>query len=1038
MKKRNYLVIYLSLVSTLLLSMLLSTTLARYVKGAESGGSYGEVSIRSYYDSGKGVENDPFVITRPIHLYNLSRLQGLGVYSGTGAKKTYFQLGKAVKVGNDTVYRCYADDTSNTLDRTYLDMNQYSRTIEAIGSETTPFFGDFNGNNLEIRNLTVYADPQDAGLFGYTAHASKVYNLFLDNITIDTKGYSKTNTSVSNLYGSAISSFNASFDYTKGNDPWSYTPSSPASYADAYSFTVDWDEGTTSDTGPTVGYSVSYSGSSTFRYKLLPSGGLLTEESAAHTFTVDTNALIEFFDNAKSSLDATYPLTASSSMSILAYLTTDSGYLRSRVLLTLSFDFTLASSTSNIISLSVHAGRAHGNNIGLVIGHCDGTVNNSYVHDGKFVMNDGDANQYQAMANGSDIGLIGVHGNTVKSIASEDAGVSAQEGKTVGILDFSKIYKTVAGTNPTFTEDSSREYRDDENNTLHPYTYTPDSEVPLYYKSLLRKMGSTYYTAEANSITFKGQEVIQGTDLGVFKIATDHASNGVDTNAMDDGMAHTVVRKETEKATLYYSTGEYRKYDDEGNRTTDSFADYRDSIYLDAPNRLLLGHHFPKQGETTWESFEHRETQQNYFIRFQMDANRAGFYFSDLDRTTVGGSFLTKYLQYKLVDENNNHIYIKEDGTDNITSTCGITFKDNVTKQEISNVSASFATRDLSAKRASDKMWCINSQAENYPVANMINFNITTDWANVTIIAAPKDKTKPAALGIYKIGSNEYKDIDEFRYVNRNYDNPDYAFFMPADDHLAYFDYKVCCVDANGVETTGNNPLGRIGTYENNVFKQATYGTNATVPAAYGANEHGHTSGDPRLYVHTFKLPFGQYCIGSPTGTSSTYVADGVTAKPFTSSKIYYICAQGQDSGELDFLDNTFGDDYVDNIDFLKTSRANIKIPGVDTIGLGDDDKLLEKQRCYVMLAENDRSEFAASAATLSFKYEDGAMVIQAGPNNATLSAMTKVTVASYGRKYGADPTHTISDLTNTGVILFEYNEDDSDLIKYPRQEAST
>lgn len=1059
MKKKGFLAAYISIVSALLISMLVSTTVARYVKDAESGGSYGEVAIRSYYDSGTGKSGDPYRITRPIHLYNLSRLQGLGCYSGTGENKTYFQLGKEVKEGNKTVYKCYADDETNVLDRNYLDMRNYTHTIEAIGSETTPFYGDFDGKNLEIRNLTVYADPQDAGLFGYTAHASKVHDLFLDNVTINTKGYSKNDSGLRNLYDGAVSKFTPKFTYSSGGEPWEYKPdSSITGYKDeTTSFTVDWTNQTTSDVGPSVGWSTSYTGSGKFKYKLLPSGGLLSDppNTMSGTFNVNTDAVIEHFVNAKSETNPVpvYPLTASSSMSILAYMTTSSGYLRSRVLLTLSFDFTLPTADSTKIYMSIHRAREHGNNIGLVIGHCDGTVNHCYVHNGKFVMNDGVVTEYQGMENGSDIGLIGVQGNTVKNVASEDAGVSAREGKTVGILDFSNVYKTVTGASstytPVFTEDSSARYqKDDGEEYYNSFRYTPSSSAPDYYKDMLRRNNSMYYTAESNSIAFKGQEVIQGSDLGVFKIATDHASDGIDGNVLT-GIANTVVKKDNPLKYLYYSTGEFSKNDDQGHSTGETFASYRDSFSSDLPSRVIPGYHFPKLNEMTWQSFSTREQAQNYFVRFKMDSNRSSFYFSDLDRNTVGGSFLTKYLEYKLVDEENNHIYVNEDGTHKVSSACGLTFKDKATKLELSELSASFATRDISNKSdSSKKMWCINNASEGFPVANMVNFEITTDWANVTVVAAPKDRNKSAALGVYKIdpnNSSHYGEVnvtngDEtitYKYAKRDFDDPDYAFFMPNDQHLAYYDYKYCNVNASGIEvSSGSTPAGRIGTYYNGTdFKQATYGTPATVPGAIGAAEHfddGYSSSDTRLFVHTFKLPRGHYFFGSPTGTSSKNDAGDLG---LSSAKIYYVCAQGQEEGDTDFVDNSYGEDIVDNVDFVKAGRADIKIEGVDTIGDGDGNKLLKYQRCYVMLSEKDRSSFSSAKGILSFTYSNSMMVIAAEDN--TLNSMTKVVVASYGHKYGIDSQHLVTDLENTVVKLFGYDANDDELNKHPKETST-
>lgn len=1058
MKKKGVLAAYISVVSMLLLSMVVSSTVARYVKDAESGGSYGEVSIRSYYDSGTGTLGDPFRITRPNHLYNLSRLQGLGCYSGSGEKKTYFQLGKETEIDGETVYRCYASDTSQTLDRDYLDMRDYSRPIEAIGSETTPFYGDFDGKNLEIRNLTVYADPEDAGLFGYTAHASKVHDLFLENITINTKGYAKNDTGLSNLYSGAVSEFNPSFSYTNTAASWNYTPaSSPSNYADkTYSFTVDWATEKTANQGPAVSWATNYQGSGTFKYKLLPSGGLLSDppEDTTGTFGVDTDAVIEYFAEGKTKSDAIYPLTASSSMSILAYMTNNGGYLRSRVLLTLKFDFSLASSTSNIITLSIHTTRPHGNNIGLIIGHCDGTVENCYVHDGQFVMNDGSTETYQGMANGSDTGLIGVQGNTVKNIASQDSGASAREGKTVGFLDFSNVYKTITGKSATYTpvftqsSRSDRKYTDDSDVEHYSWTYTPNSDPSNdYYKSMLRRVTEggtpTYYTADDNTVTFKGQEVIQGNDLGVFKIATDHMSDGVETNAMDSGMAHTVIRDEAPQSYLYYAIGEYRKNNDDGTDSGESFADYRDSLSSNLstlPTRVLPGYHFPRLNQTTWRSFSSREMLQNYIFRFKMNTGRTGFYFSDLDRETNGGDFLTKYLEYKLVDENNNHSYVDENDDHVTSSACGVTFKDRVTKLELGELSASFATRDLSKTTVeSNKMWCIDNAAERYPVANMVNFEVTTKWANVTIVAAPKDTGKPAALGVYKINpQSDYKTYAvagttiTYKYVDRDFDKPDYAFFMPDDNNLAYFDYKVCSVDNNGTEISGtSNSKGRIGTYKNGVFTQATYGTSATT----AGSEYDHVANSPRLFVHTFKLPKGRYCVGSPTGTSSFKRVGTDVNLGLSSAKIYYVCAQGQDEGDADFVDNIYGEDTIDNIDFVKTGRSGIKITGWDTIGQGDSDKLLQYQRCYVMLAEKKRSNFSAGTGILSFTYANGVMNILAGQNNATLSAMTNVAVASYGSRYGLDETHPVSDLGNTGVLLFTSTEADyNDLIVYPKE----
>ena len=52
-----------------------------YKVNPDSGeGINGSVGLRKYFDSGTGTSSDPYNITRPMHLYNLSRLQALGAF----------------------------------------------------------------------------------------------------------------------------------------------------------------------------------------------------------------------------------------------------------------------------------------------------------------------------------------------------------------------------------------------------------------------------------------------------------------------------------------------------------------------------------------------------------------------------------------------------------------------------------------------------------------------------------------------------------------------------------------------------------------------------------------------------------------------------------------------------------------------------------------------------------------------------------------------------------------------------------------------
>ena len=130
----------------------------------------GEVALRSYFQKGSGTELDPFVISRPIHFYNLSRLQNLGVFSS----KMFFVLGYDPdhpddihgKNGGDLTF--YKDNSSSELVTNHtLDMSSiYSLTdsVVSIGDECAPFCGDFNGHGLAISGLKISSKPEDVGV----------------------------------------------------------------------------------------------------------------------------------------------------------------------------------------------------------------------------------------------------------------------------------------------------------------------------------------------------------------------------------------------------------------------------------------------------------------------------------------------------------------------------------------------------------------------------------------------------------------------------------------------------------------------------------------------------------------------------------------------------------------------------------------------------------------------------------------------------------------------------------------------------------
>ena len=1006
MKKNNPLMTFIYVPIALAITGLALSTgavFALYIKEAQSNGSYGKIALRSYFEKGSGQSvDDPFVITRPRHLYNLSRLQGLGVFD----TKTYFQLGME-GLGGDTsgIPLCYENDVSSVT-KPYLDMSSStysSNPINAIGSESLPFYGEFDGQNVEIKNLTVFADPQDAGLFGYTAHDSVVKNLFLSNIVINALGYTDD---YAFLYSpeSTIGN-NAYFVYNPndGDSATSFivgsldTKSCVLEAVSDENFTFDVNN---SDPLPTVSVSHPNNG---YNYTTLISGDLIKETNGA--ITLNTNKLFQFFDEKRADANQEFPLQASSNISLIVSSTDTYGIKHSKVILTLEFDFVLDSSDSTSIQINVHNAQDHSNNIGLIIGHCNGTAKDCYVYNGAFQMNNGDTlnsstDEYGALENHSNLGLIGLVGGTVQNIVAQEADSTAQNGKSIGVIDFTTIYSNIIDEH---SFDNS-EIRTNGNDT--GVTYVP--LLTSKYAPYLRKNTSQeYITSNVNEVSFVGQKVISNTDLGVFTIATDSGTTGTGLETLTS-INNSVVSSQdvsiNDSYYVYYATGEYK------SSSGISFSQYRDSFSSNQPSQIVVGQHFPRKTQVSKESFEYREQHHNYLVRFNLDPNYRsthGFYFSDVDTSTDGGYYLANYFNHKLVDQSSVPIPIG-------SNKCGVMLK-NALGQELRSLSASFGTPDLSHNNYDPLTWpvvyCVENEDREQCANNMINFNINTDYANVTVVAAPSNPNKGAALGVYKLDAGDFSTSNNVTKFTQSYDNPDFAFFMPDENHLSYFDYKV---DKDGTKK------GLIGTYSSaGVFTEANYLTNATVAHTYNqASEYGYVNGKTRLFAHTFKLERGRYCLGSATGALSS---DKSTAK------IFYVCAQGQNDGQIDFADNAFsGNDYVEGIDFLKSARYNVD--GTENISLTTTDTYnpngseLANKRLYVALINSDRSTFAAKESDITFIYNGTKFII----SSSTLDAMSHVAVNNYDHTLDSGPSKVLivslfGNESSNAVIAYSY-----------------
>ena len=149
-----------------------------------------------------GSANNPYVITRPVHYYNLVRLHEGGEYGFDN--NTYFEFGKqfgkpsSVPHGQQTTeypYLFYDYNDNGVIQEgeytPYLNMEYYSGSLALapIGSARHPFEGHIIGHNLTVQNLHIDGSGySDVGIFGYVASNAVVNELYFDSPSINAGG----------------------------------------------------------------------------------------------------------------------------------------------------------------------------------------------------------------------------------------------------------------------------------------------------------------------------------------------------------------------------------------------------------------------------------------------------------------------------------------------------------------------------------------------------------------------------------------------------------------------------------------------------------------------------------------------------------------------------------------------------------------------------------------------------------------------------------------------------------------------------------
>lgn len=157
----------------------------------------------AYFSGGDGTEGTPYLIKNQRHLYNLAWLQYLGEFN------------KNVDSDSTAIDKQYYFKRDDSLKDSGLDRKDF--VLPPIGTESNPFLGNFDGNDVTINHLTVSNNFNDlnkhpynvtsdsfnqeniqiVGFFGiigshnalsysYSSAINSVSNLYLNNVTINT------------------------------------------------------------------------------------------------------------------------------------------------------------------------------------------------------------------------------------------------------------------------------------------------------------------------------------------------------------------------------------------------------------------------------------------------------------------------------------------------------------------------------------------------------------------------------------------------------------------------------------------------------------------------------------------------------------------------------------------------------------------------------------------------------------------------------------------------------------------------------------
>ena len=517
----------------------------------------------------------------------------------------------------------------------------------------------------------------------------------------------------------------------------------------------------------------------------------------------------------------------------------------------------------------------HGNNIGFLVGHLNGSLTNSYAYNPKMTFNQSSLN---AVLTETDTGLVGEIGKNVVNNIDPDLGIVTNG--NIGVMNFTNIYKdirtntTSQGGPYTLRGQTLQPVGVDRNvNFISYWPFVNQSNYNSFWKNYLRvdsvadsdpqpiietsvdmAMAGGSYTisqqsdvkTEFDKVDFLCNKIIEGEEheMGVFKLVTSRYDFPGNYNPETDYGAYMlnnindsiiVNNTQDEKHMVYFSTAEY-------DHTVENSYDWKNTP-------PLRGIDLPKEYAKDISSFEYPFSRDHNYC-FELDLEDMDLMGSNYYMSNSKEPFLTSYLTTKLISDRGLPI------------TSGPNFgfmfaKKNATAVERPKKLSSYTKvgkPDFDRKFKPDG-------SDDYLPPNCIAFSILNSFGgNVSVVANGAD------VSIYSVdkttGSKTALDKQLYSMRAQNVSGGS------GSDVHRYFKFHVESGYVDPVEITSSM-----------------------------------NSDNNALYGHIFKLPQGDYVIGAKnTGEKAN---------------IFFLAVQGQEKGELD---NTAYADLgykIENVDFL-------------------------------------------------------------------------------------------------------------------------